>query len=91
MSRTANSRPDRDDDRRVLDRIKRAPHGASAIDIAKASLGWRAKKHNPTSLTMIGLAIATRLIGEGVVKPSRSNLFLAVDPHMGSDAAGSAS
>ncbi|MDB5617476.1 hypothetical protein [Tardiphaga sp.] len=85
------SRLDPEADRRVLERIKRAPSGASAIDIAKASLGWRAKKHTSTSLTMIGLAVATRLIGEGLITPSRTNLFKAAEPQIGSDAVGTSS
>ena len=65
------------DDQRVLDRIRRHPSGASAIDIARASLGWRAKKHTPDSLTMIGLSIAVRLVGAGLIQSTKSNRFIA--------------
>jgi hypothetical protein len=61
-------------DRRVLDLVRRSPSGA-AVDIAKAALGPRARRHSMTSLNMIGLAIAARLCGEGVVEPTRTNLF----------------
>lgn len=59
----------------VLALIRRSPSGASATDIAKASLGSRARRHSKTSLNMIGLAIAARLCGEGALVPTRSNLF----------------
>lgn len=65
----------RDDDLRVLEKVRLSPSGASAIDIAIASLGWKAKRHNKTSLSMIGLGIAARLCGEGLIEPTRTNLF----------------
>jgi hypothetical protein len=64
-----------DDDARVLALIRRSPSGARAVDIAKASLGHRARRHSKTSLNMIGLAIAARLCGEGELEPTRTNLF----------------
>lgn len=70
---------DSDSDLRVLDRVRRSSFGVSAIDIAKASLGHRARKRSPSSLTMVGLAIATRLIGQGQLKATKSNLFTSVD------------
>ena len=62
-------------DMRVLEKIRYSPGGATAIDIARASLGWKARKHSPTSLNMIGLGIAARLCGEGLIEPTRTNLF----------------
>jgi hypothetical protein len=62
-------------DQLVLAQIRRSPSGASAVDIAKAALGHRARRHSKSSLTMIGLAIAARLCGEGALVPTRSNLF----------------
>lgn len=62
-------------DQRVLDSMRWIQSGATAIDIAKAALGPRARRHNKTSLTMIGLGIAARLCGEGLIEPTRSNLF----------------
>jgi hypothetical protein len=65
------------DDLRVLERVKRAPTGASAIDIARAALGPKAKRHSSDSLNMIGLGIAARLCGAGFLTPTRSNRFVA--------------
>lgn len=62
-------------DQRVIDSMRWTQSGATAIDIAKAALGPRARRHNKTSLTMIGLGIAARLCGEGLIEPTRSNLF----------------
>lgn len=62
-------------DKRVLDVVRRSPSGASAVDIAKASLGHRARRHSKTSLNMIGLGIAARLCGAGLIEPTRTNLF----------------
>jgi len=62
-------------DRAVLDRLRWAPAGASAIDIAKASLGEKARRHSKTSLAQIGLSIAVRLIGEGLIEATRTNQF----------------
>jgi hypothetical protein len=66
----------KDEDLRVLERVKRAPTGASAIDIARASLGSKAKRHSTDALTMIGLGIASRLCGAGLIDPTRSNRFV---------------
>lgn len=65
----------RQEDQSVLDRVRRSPAGASAIDIAVAALGDRARRHSKTSLSMIGLGIAARLCGEGHLEPTRSNQF----------------
>jgi len=65
----------KDDDARILDKLRWSPSGASAVDIAKASLGDRAHRHSKTSLNMIGLGIAARLCGEGLIEPTRTNLF----------------
>lgn len=65
----------RQEDASVIDRVRRSPSGASAIDIAIAALGPRARRHTKTSLSMIGLGIAARLCGEGVIEPTRTNLF----------------
>jgi hypothetical protein len=62
-------------DQAILDRLRWAPNGASAIDIAKASLGDRARRHSNASLSQIGLSIAVRLIGEGLVEATRTNQF----------------
>lgn len=62
-------------DQLVLALIHRSPSGASAVDIAKAALGSRARWHSKTSLNLIGLGIAARLCGEGLVEPTRTNLF----------------
>jgi hypothetical protein len=62
-------------DERVIERLSRSPNGASALTIAKASLGPRASRHSRESLNMIGLQIAARLVGQKVLKPTRSNQF----------------
>jgi hypothetical protein len=62
-------------DQLVLALIRRSPTGVNAVDIAKAALGHRARRHSKTSLNLIGLAIAARLCGEGLVEPTRTNLF----------------
>jgi hypothetical protein len=62
-------------DHLVLALIRRSPTGASAVDIAKAALGSRARRHSKTSLSLIGLAIAARLCGAGLIQPTRTNLF----------------
>jgi hypothetical protein len=62
-------------DQRVLDLIRRSPLGTSALHIAKASLGHRAQRHSKTSLNMIGLGIAARLCGAGLIEPTRTNMF----------------
>jgi ABC-type transporter Mla maintaining outer membrane lipid asymmetry permease subunit MlaE len=67
-------------DQRVLDCVARTGAGASAIDIARAALGHRRRRHSINALNMIGLQIAARLCGEGVIAPTRSNNFvLAAD------------
>jgi hypothetical protein len=63
-------------DERVLARINRSPAGASAVDIAKASLGPRARKHSIASLNLIGLSIAARLCGQQVIAPTRTHQFV---------------
>jgi len=67
-----------DGDLRVLTAVRHRLSGASAVDIAKASLGHRARRYSKTSLNMIGLGIAARLCGEGILEPTRSNLFKAI-------------
>lgn len=62
-------------DERVLARIGRSPAGASAVDIAKAALGPRARKLSVEALTMTGLAIAARLCGEQAIVATRANNF----------------
>ena len=62
-------------DQRVIDSMRWNQSGATAIDIARAALGPRARRHNKTSLTMIGLGIAARLCGDGLIEPTRTNLF----------------
>jgi hypothetical protein len=62
-------------DELVLERLSRSPNGASAMNIAKASLGPRARKHTVESLNLIGLSIAARLVGAGILEPTRSNQF----------------
>jgi hypothetical protein len=67
----------KDEDLRVLERVQRAPTGASAIDIAKTVLGPKAKRHSAASLTAIGLSVACRLCGAGLIDPTRANRFVA--------------
>jgi hypothetical protein len=62
-------------DQTVLDLIRRSPTGASALQIAKAALGPRARRHSRDSLNMIGLAIAARLCGSGVLEATKTNQF----------------
>ena len=62
-------------DQLVLDLIRRSPSGASALQIAKAALGSRARRHSKTSLNLIGLAIAARLCGSGEIEATRINRF----------------
>lgn len=59
----------------VLERLSRSPSGASAMNIAKAALGSRARKHSIDSLNLIGLSIAARLVGQGLIEPTRTNQF----------------
>ena len=63
------------DDQPVLALLRRSPSGASALEIAKASLGSRARRHSNDSLNMTGLGIAARLCGEGLIEPTRTNHF----------------
>lgn len=65
----------KDTDGAVLARIGRSPAGATAIDIARAHLGRNARRHSITSLNSIGLAVAARLVGLGVITPTRANNF----------------
>ena len=62
-------------DQRVLAKIRARESGASAMDIAKASLGARARRHSTASLNLIGLSIAARLCGMGLIEPTRTNQF----------------
>jgi hypothetical protein len=64
-----------DSDQRVLAKIRTRESGASAVDIARAHLGERARKHSIASLNLIGLSIAARLCGQQVITPTRSNYF----------------
>jgi hypothetical protein len=65
----------------VIARIARSAAGASAVDIAKARLGPRARKHTIASLDLIGLGIAARLVGQGVIRPTRGNQFVIDRKH----------
>jgi hypothetical protein len=62
-------------DARVLDVVRRTPSGANALVIAKAFLGHRARRHSKDSLHMIGLGVAARLCGAGLIEPTRTNQF----------------
>lgn len=62
-------------DHRVVDLVYRSATGVTAAKIARAALGDRAKRHSASSLTMIGLAIAARLVGQQVIEPTRTNQF----------------
>jgi hypothetical protein len=62
-------------DQSVLERIGRSPAGASAVDIARVSLGSRVRKHSIASLNLIGLSIAARLCGQQLITPTRANNF----------------
>lgn len=59
----------------VIARISRSPAGASAVEIAKASRGPRARKLSVEALTMIGLAVASSLCGQNLIEPTRTNNF----------------
>jgi hypothetical protein len=63
-------------DERVIERLGRSTSAASALTIAKAALGNRARKHSVESLTLIGLSIAARLCGQQVLRPTRTNQFV---------------
>lgn len=63
-------------DRRVIEKVKLKPNGASALDIAKAYLGPRARRHTVAALNQIGLGVAARLCGAGQITPTRSNNFV---------------
>lgn len=62
-------------DARVLARIANSRAGASALDIARASLGTRARKHSVASLDLVGLSVAARLCGQGLIEPVHVNRF----------------
>ncbi len=62
-------------DFRVVEIIGRYPNGASALVIAKAALGDRARRYSKDALIMIGLQVAARMVGENVLVPTRSNMF----------------
>lgn len=62
-------------DQRVIEQLRGKPGGGSALDIAKAFLGPRARRHKAEQLTMIGLGIAARLSGSGQIQPTRGNCF----------------
>jgi hypothetical protein len=62
-------------DELVLERLSRSPNGVSAVMIGKASLGPRASRHSRESLNMIGLSIAARLVGQGLIEATRTNQF----------------
>lgn len=64
-----------DADYRVIEIVGRSATGVSAMKIARAALGSRASRHSAQSLTLIGLSIAARLVGQGVIKPTRTNSF----------------
>lgn len=65
----------READQRVIEHLRRKPGGGSALDIAKAFLGPRARRHKAEALTMIGLGVAARLCGAGEIQPTRGNCF----------------
>ena len=65
------------DDCRVFECLRaHGGDGASAAQIARASLGHRAKNRKYRALELIGLSIATRLIGTGDIAATRSNRFV---------------
>ena len=63
-------------DERVIERLSRSTTSASTLTIAKAALGSRARRHSVTSLNMIGLQIAARLVGQQVLRPTKTNHFV---------------
>jgi hypothetical protein len=68
------SRSEADD--RVIEHMSRSASAASALTIAKVALGPRARKHSVDSLNMVGLAIAARLCGQQIIKPTKTNQFI---------------
>jgi hypothetical protein len=68
-------------DELVLERLSRSPNGTSAMNIAKASLGSRARRHSVDSLNMIGLQIAARLVGQQILQPTKTNQFVLNQPN----------
>jgi hypothetical protein len=64
-----------DSDQLVIARVARSPSGATAVDIARAHLGGRAKRHSVDALNMIGLAVACRLVGLQMLVPTKANKF----------------
>jgi hypothetical protein len=71
LSRSLNSA-----DERVIEKLSRLSTGASALTIAKAALGSQARRHSVDSLNMIGLAIAARLCGQQILRPTKTNQFV---------------
>jgi hypothetical protein len=70
------SQSQREADDRVIEWLSRSSSAASAMTIAKAALGSRAKRHSADSLNMIGLAIAARLCGTQILRPTKTNQFV---------------
>lgn len=65
-------------DRQVVQRVRvKGADGASAEMIARAYLGPRSGRHGRQHLQQVGLAIAARLCGAGLIVPTRSNRFTA--------------
>ena len=72
---TPEQRTDRD--RQVIERVRmKGADGASAEMIARVYLGPRAGKHGKHQLQQVGLAVAARLCGAGLIAPTRSNRFV---------------
>jgi hypothetical protein len=72
------SQSQREADDRVIEWLSRSSTAASAMTIAKAALGSRARRHSADSLNMIGLAIAARLCGTQILRPTKTNQFILV-------------
>jgi hypothetical protein len=79
--------PLRPGDELVIERLSRSSTGASALRIAKAALGSKARRHSVDSLNMIGLAIAARLCGQQILRPTKTNQFV-LNRETGLDQAG---
>ncbi len=62
-------------DQLVINRMKYSTTGLSAIDIAVTHLEDKARRYSKSSLAQIGLSIAVRLIGEGLIEATRTNHF----------------
>lgn len=63
-------------DRLVIERIRQSPGGATAAQIAVAFLGERARRHGYRALEQMGLGIASRLCGAGLISPTGWNRFV---------------